>query len=124
MNAAEELRDPKFPGVTFTYSRSLMRYTSKEKSQKSEKKAAANFGGRVQIASGALRHAKGDILTRDYLIEDKVTDRKSFPLTPALWNKIKLEAFNRQRAPMMRITIQGLTLCVVSEELMQILANQ
>lgn len=96
-----------------------MRLTVKEASQRSEKQAAQVFGGRVQLASGALRHAKGDIKTPTHLIEDKITDKASYPLKKAIWDKIRLEAFNRQRTPMMRITIQGTTLCVVSEQEMK-----
>ncbi len=92
--------------------------TNKEKSQQSEKLAAKNFGGRVQIASGALRIAKGDVRTERFLIEDKITDRKSFALSTKLWEKIRLEAFRQRKEPMMRITIQGKTLCVVSENLL------
>ena len=88
---------------------------NKRKSQISEVAAARNFSGRTQIASGALRHAKGDVKTDTYLIEDKVTDRASFSLKKALWHKIRTEAFNRQRVPMLRITVDGLTLCVVAE---------
>lgn len=102
----------------------MHRYTNKEKSQKSEKQAAVNFGGRVQIASGALRHSKGDILTDQYLIEDKVTDKSSYSLKKAIWEKIRLEAFNRQRKPMMRITIAGRVLCVVEEKEMKVLIHQ
>jgi hypothetical protein len=97
--------------------------TNREKSQRSEKEAAAKFGGRPQIASGALRHAKGDVKTPRYLIEDKVTDKKSYTLTKALWQKIKIEAFNRQRIPMFRTTIQGTVLCTVAEDELAHLCN-
>lgn len=93
-------------------------FTNREKSKRSEAAAATNFGGRVQIASGALRIAKGDIRTDRFLIEDKVTDKKSFSLSVRLWEKIRLEASNARRTPMMRITVQGRVLCVVAETTM------
>jgi len=89
--------------------------TVKQKSQKSEKTAAKLFGGRMQPASGAMRHAKGDIKTDVYLIEDKITGNGSYSLKKTIWEKIRLEAYNRRRIPMMRITVQGRTLCVVEE---------
>lgn len=94
---------------------SFARFTNRQLSQKSEKKAAQLYGGRTQIASGALRHAKGDIKTDLFLIEDKITAKDSYSLRAALWRKIQLEAFNQQKMPMFRTTINGVTLCTLSE---------
>ena len=98
--------------------------TVKQRSQISEKDAARKFGGRVQIASGALRHAKGDVLTDRYLIEDKTTNAASYSLKKGRFEKARIEAFNRGKRAMMRITIQGETLCVVTEqEMLEILCR-
>lgn len=106
---AEEVNDPR-PLI------GDMIRARKKASRKSENRAASNFGGRTQIASGALRHAKGDVITPVYLIEDKITDKASYSLTLAVWRKIRLEAFRHQRTPMMRITISGQVLCVLAED--------
>lgn len=71
-----------------------------------------------------MRHAKGDVLTSRFLIEDKITDKGSFSLTKALWLKARLEAFNRQRSPLFRTTIQGTTLVTLSEEDFLVLLSQ
>lgn len=95
-------------------------------SAKSEKAAAAKFGGRVQIASGALRVAKGDVITDRFLIEDKITDKSSFSVSKDIWQKIRAHALRHKRQPMIRITVEGKhTFCVLEEdELLYLLSNQ
>lgn len=101
-----------------------MLLTKKEKSQRSETKAAKLFGGRTQLASGALRHAKGDVKTPDFLIEDKVTDKKSYSVTRKVWDKIRKEACAVSRTPLLRVTIAGETVIVCEEHYFLSLTNR
>lgn len=100
--------------------------TNKQLSAKSEKAAAAKFGGHRQIASGALHFAKGDIKTERYLIEDKITRGDSFTLTSALWDKIRKEALHARKRPLFRITLgNGKTVVVAQEDdFLELLNNQ
>lgn len=86
----------------------------RRKSQKQEAKTAELFGGRTQIASGALEGLKGDVRTgnkspsfneKDFLIENKFTDNKSYKLESKIWDKIEEEAFrDDMRIPLLVVT--------------------
>jgi len=52
----------------------------------------------------------------EYLIEHKYTDKKSFSIKKATWEKIRREAQERLRAPKMVLNISGLRLEVVEAE--------
>lgn len=91
----------------------------KRKSAKQEKDTAKIFGGRVQIASGAIETMKGDVRTGeaknggfnndDFLIENKFTDNDYYTMTKSVWNKISDEAFkDNMRMPMMQVDICGI----------------
>lgn len=90
----------------------------RRKSQKQEKRTAKEFGGSVQIASGAIETMKGDVRTgyestvgkfneSDFLIENKFTDSPAYSLKLATWEKIEKEAFRDNfRTPLMQIDVQ------------------
>lgn len=105
---------------------SFKHLSNKERSKKSEKAAAEKFGGRVQLASGALRIAKGDVVTGRFLIEDKVTEKPSFSVSETIWKKIRQQAFKHNKQPLIRITVEGnKTFCILEEdELLYLLSNQ
>jgi len=93
--------------------------TVKQMSQKSENEAAKKYGGRTQIASGALSHSKGDIKTETFLIEDKVTAKGSYSIASSVWNKIRKQGLQIGRLPLLRVTInctsQSETVIVMDE---------
>jgi len=82
-----------------------MMMNKKQKSQKLEKQLAKNLKGSVTPGSGAFAGHKGDVITRDFLIEHKYTDKTGYSLKYDIVNKIKQEAFNRGRIPMMEIVL-------------------
>lgn len=88
-------------------------------SKLSEKKGARRLGGRVQPASGALPDAglKGDITTKDFVVEDKITRHSSFRVTVDLLKKVRGEAVRAGKRPAMRVTLQedNLTVYVLLE---------
>lgn len=45
----------------------------RERPTKQENEVAEAYGGKRQPASGALPHAKGDVVTEEYLIDAKTT---------------------------------------------------
>lgn len=61
-------------------------------SQAQETAAAKAVGGRVQPASGAVWHSKGDVSSDDFLIECKLTAARSYRLTLDTLLKIEREA--------------------------------
>jgi hypothetical protein len=87
----------------------------KRKSQKQEERTAKDFGGKTQIASGAIAGMKGDVRTggrgvgfneSDFLIENKFTDDRKYSLKLDIWNKIAMEALrDNMRTPAMQIDI-------------------
>jgi hypothetical protein len=77
------------------------------KSRRQEKRAAADLGGRVQPASGAMSHAKGDVRTvGSVLAECKTTSKKSYNLKLAEWQKVQSEARGGEM-PVMQVEFQG-----------------
>lgn len=88
----------------------------KKKSKAQEVRTAKEFGGKTQIASGALWTAKGDVRTggkrtssfneTDFLIENKFTDKPYFILKKDIWDKISREAIEDNfRTPLMQVDI-------------------
>ena len=79
----------------------------KKKSKRQEDRTAKDFGGKTQIASGALWGSKGDARTDEFLIENKFTDKEYYTLKYAIWDKIKVEALKDSlRVPMLQLDIQ------------------
>lgn len=86
----------------------------KRKSMKQESRVAKDFGGRVQVASGAIPSVgmKGDVRTggsarfndMDLLIENKFTDKSHFAFTKSVWEKIQREALrDGMRIPLLQV---------------------
>lgn len=99
---------------------STFHLTKKQRSLRSEKELAKQVNGRRQPASGALPVAalKGDVKTADFLFDDKVTQAKSYAIKTSDWEKLRKQAFQARRKPVMRINFdEGPTLFIVSQEL-------
>jgi hypothetical protein len=97
----------------------------KRKSRKQEERTAKDFGGRTQIASGAIDGMKADVKTgvrsigfndNDFLIENKYTDNASYSLKKSIWEKIENESLrDNLRIPLMQIDIQDKELVVLNK---------
>lgn len=96
----------------------------KQLSDASEKRAVLLYKGRQQIASGALHHSKGDVLTGRFLIEDKITERRSFSVTEELLLKARKEAYQHRRTALFRVTVGKATYVTLHEEDFLALLNQ
>lgn len=77
--------------------------TTKCLSNKHEKYIADVFGGRVQIASGALWFASSDVDTKKYLIECKATENSYYILKKSILDKIHSEAYKVGKIPLLCI---------------------
>jgi hypothetical protein len=100
--------------------------SNKWRSKRSEKRAARIHNGRVQPASGALPVArfKGDVVSDQFLIDDKTTNSKSFAVNSATFIKLRREAFINRKSPMIRVEFPNITVCVIEEKLLAKLMNQ
>lgn len=66
------------------------------RSQLQERRVAEDLGGRVQAASGAMPHAKGDVrVAGDVRVECKTTTRPTYILQLATIKKIKIEGITQ-----------------------------
>lgn len=71
---------------------------SKE-SRVQELRIAEDVGGRRTPASGAFDRNKGDVETRRFLIEAKITESKRFSINEKVLSKIDGEALNYGKIP-------------------------
>lgn len=85
----------------------MLRPGNKKRSQQSERNAAEEIGGLVMPNSGAIAGFKGDVKSKDYLLEDKFTDAASYKLELSVLKKAEREAYQNRRKPLLRVSIQG-----------------
>lgn len=79
-------------------------------SQRREKKIAKKMGGKLTANSGARWHSKGDIITKDSLVEVKSTTQASMTV-PQLWlDKIWQEAVKVNKTPVVVLDFGTITL--------------
>ena len=99
----------------------------KRKSMKQEARVAKDFGGKVQVASGAIPSVgmKGDVRTsggytrfneNDLLIENKFTDYSHFTFTKKVWEKLDKEALkDGMRIPLLQVDTSGKRVFILKE---------
>lgn len=84
--------------------------------QKQEKRLAGRVTGTRPAASGAFWTRKGDVRSADLLIEAKATEKASYSIKKAIWDKIRREALLDGRLPVLALQIQDRNLVVLDEE--------
>ena len=89
---------------------------NKPKWQKKEYKDVDDFNGKETIASGRTWSDKGDVKTRDWMIDSKYTEKKSYSVSLKTWDKLYEQALMSFRLPMLSLQIQDLELVVVNKE--------
>lgn len=72
-----------------------------KKWQQKENKDAKLFKGRVTPKSGGFWSFAGDVVTEDFLIDCKTTDKNRFSITKRMWEKIYVEALKSRRMPLL-----------------------
>jgi hypothetical protein len=80
----------------------------RRKSQIQEKRIAGEMGGKVQKGSGALEFNKGDIRTKELLIEAKRTDKDSMSVKKEWLEKISMEAIAYNKIPALSIEFNNI----------------
>lgn len=83
----------------------MLKRTPKQLSKEHEGFIAEALNGKVVIASGALYFAKGDVITTDYLVECKATQKSYYVLKRVIIEKIEKEALKCNRLPLLAIRI-------------------
>ncbi|NBW11510.1 MAG: hypothetical protein EBR82_26115 [Caulobacteraceae bacterium] len=86
-----------------------------KQSLKHEKRLAKKVGGQRNLASGAFWFRKGDVRSKDLLIEHKWTGKKSFTLKSDVLEKIVTEALIDGRTPVLGISLNGNNYVVMDE---------
>lgn len=83
--------------------------TRKAQGDATEKRVRRTF------ASGAFWHDKGDVETKEYLVDTKATKHRSFSVTLQDWYKIAKEARQKKKTPAMVIEFEeDLALVVIT----------
>ena len=77
------------------------------RSRKQERRTATEGGGRQVIASGALPGRKGDVRLKDWLVECKTTQAKSYRFTLREWQDHCVDAAMTGRKPAFEVDISG-----------------
>jgi hypothetical protein len=78
-----------------------------KQSQKHEKRIAKAIGGSTTAASGAFWSRKGDVRSKDLLVEHKWTGKKSKTIKSEELKKITNEAIMDGRTPVFGIHLDG-----------------
>ncbi len=86
-----------------------------KQSLKHEKRLAKAIGGQRNVASGAFWFRKGDVRSKDLLIEHKWTGKKSFTLKSDVLEKITTEALIESRTPVLGISLNDVNYVIMDE---------
>lgn len=77
---------------------------AEQRGRRSEKRVSKSLGTTPNRASGAVFWLKGDVTLPKFLIELKSTKKKSIRLEKAYFDKIALEAKNKDQIPALGIS--------------------
>lgn len=81
--------------------------TIRKISEKQEERLAKVFKGRRAPASGAKWYCKSDVSCADFRIEAKFTEAGKFKFSMGVWNKIKREAIETCKTPLLCVMLRG-----------------
>ena len=93
-----------------------MKSEGQKQSQKHEKRLAKLFDGSVNAASGAFWSRKGDVRSKDLLIEHKWTGKKQVTIKSDVLKKITREAILDSRIPVLGLHLDGENYVVLLED--------
>lgn len=79
----------------------------KKKSIAQEDRLAKVFAGKRVPASGAKWYCKGDVKCANFLIEAKFTEGGKYKFSMGVWNKIKREAIEQGKIPLICVGLRG-----------------
>lgn len=78
---------------------------NRETSDRQEEKLAKDLGGRRNLRSGAMWGYRRDIVTKDYLIEAKDTDKKRYLISLKDFGYLAAQAYERGKTPVYAVSV-------------------
>lgn len=93
-----------------------MRSKGQKESKKHEARLAKRVGGQRNAASGAFWSRKGDVRSKDLLIEHKWTGKASFTIKAKVLEKIVTEAILDSRTPVFGISLNNENYVILTED--------
>lgn len=79
--------------------------TPQDKGRGFEKEVATTIGGKAVKGSGSSWHVRGDVITNDYIVSCKATEKKQLILTAAMLDELEDIARGRKRTGIMALRI-------------------
>lgn len=101
-----------------------MKSKGQKESLKHEKRLEKAIGGKRSAASGAFWSRKGDVRSKDLLIEHKWTGKLSITIKSAILKKITTEAILDSRIPVLGLHLDGENYVILLEEDFLTMRNQ
>lgn len=92
-----------------------MKSEGQKQSRKHENRIAKRVGGKRTAASGAYWSRKGDVRSKDLLIEHKYTGKKQTTIKSDVLKKIMREAILDGRIPVLGIHLDGEDYVILTE---------
>jgi GH43 family beta-xylosidase len=101
-----------------------MKSEGQKKSKQHEVRLAKVLDGKRNAGSGAFWSRKGDVRSKDVLVEHKWTGKTSFTLKAAVLEKIVKEAILDSRMPVLGISLNDEDYCILTEnDFLELLHN-
>ena len=97
-------------------SRKTMRSKGQKESRKHEERLAKKIGGKRNAGSGAFWSRKGDVRSKDLLVEHKWTGKASVSIKAAVLEKIVTEAILDGRMPVLGFHLNGENYVMLTED--------
>jgi hypothetical protein len=93
-----------------------MKSEGQKQSRKHENRLAKRVGGSRNAASGAFWQRKGDVRSKELLIEHKWTGKKQVTIKSEVLKKITREAILDSRTPVLGIHLDGENYVILLED--------
>ena len=93
-----------------------MKSKGQKKSKEHEVRLAKKVGGQRNAASGAFWSRKGDVRSKDLLIEHKWTGKASFTVKAKVLEKIVTEAILDSRTPVLGFSLNNKNYVMLTED--------
>ena len=87
-----------------------------KRSKKQEERTAKKYDGSRNVMSGAGWVRKNDVRTINLLIENKFTDKKSYPIQSQDMVKLARTAIMEDRIPVLQVDLGGRSYVVLLED--------
>ena len=84
----------------------ILPWAKKDKGwQRKEKNDSKSFGGKRRPRSGGIWFMPADVVTKDFLIDDKTTKHNSYSITSKTWKKLVNESMLCDKMPVLNVRL-------------------